>query len=72
VPTQNTFAQYWQGSSIPDYRYEYSVTDPVTKGTYLLRTQRPKIREQIEFHIRLAIAESRRVPAGEKTVLYAT
>jgi hypothetical protein len=54
-----------------DYTYEYCVIDPFTKGTYLLRTHRPKIKEQIEFQIKLALSGRKRAQIGEKLVLYA-
>jgi hypothetical protein len=71
MPIQTRSIYDWQRGSVPDHTYEYRVIDPVTKGTYLLRTQRPKIPEQVEFHVRLALQENKRVRAGETTVLYA-
>jgi hypothetical protein len=56
----------------PDYTYEYPVVDPITKGTYLLRTRRPKIKEQIQFHVRLALSGRQRAKADEKVILYAS
>ena len=55
-----------------DYNYEYPVIDPVTKGTYLLRTRRPKIKDQIQFHVRWALSNRQRAKADEKVILYAS
>jgi hypothetical protein len=53
------------------YTYEYPVIDPITKGTYLLRTRKPKIKDQIQFHIRMALATRQRAKRDEKVILYA-
>jgi len=53
------------------YKYEYSVVDPVTKGNYLLRTRRPKIKDQIQFQIRVLLSGKGRVKPAETMVLYA-
>ena len=54
-----------------DYAYEYCLVDPVTQGRYRLRTQRPKIKDQIEFHVKLALSGRNRAKAGEEMILYA-
>jgi hypothetical protein len=69
--TQTRSREQGQSGTHPDYTYEYCLIDPVTKGTYLLRTKRPKIRDQIEFHIKLALSGRKRVQTGEKVILYA-
>jgi hypothetical protein len=56
---------------LPQYKYEYSVVDPVTKGNYLLRTRRPKIRDQIQFQIRVLLSGKGRVKTAETMILYA-
>jgi hypothetical protein len=53
------------------YKYEHTVVDPITKGNYVLRTRRPKIKDQIQFHIRVLVSGRARVKPDEKMVLYA-
>ena len=71
MATQPRSRAQGQRGTHPDYTYEYCVIDPVTKGTYLLRTKRPKIKEQIEFHLKLALSGRKRVQPGEQVTLYA-